>query len=57
MKTLKSLENLILNKIPASYPFTHLALVGCKQRVKSIDPLLKTLEIKKTTLQTLIIPK
>ena len=54
-KTLASLDRFFKNK-KAQFPLTHLALVNCKQRIRTVDPLLKTISSTENRLETLIIP-
>ena len=53
--TMTVLDKLITEKHP-SFPLTHLALVNCKKRIRTIEPLFKTLESKDNHLESLIIP-
>ena len=49
------LDYIIREKHP-SFPLTHLALVNCKRRVRTIEPLLVTLINKENHLESLIVP-
>ena len=56
LKTLEVLDHVIRHK-HAAFPLTHLALVNCKQHIKTLEPLFITLDTKESHLQSLIIPK
>ena len=54
--TLEVLDKFLRDKHP-NFPLTHLALVNCKRRIRTIEPLLMTLNTKENHLESLIIPQ